>query len=253
MCQFYEVYSGSYVRYRSVADSSRYLGFNKWGKPMKNPHGRQKCFNFIKFNPHFNINHHNSLVTANMGGMEPPIVVPRKASSSVRATKNSLHVDDSPRESITARRHHRHSNRWNIRANEEASSRRQQRSRLYLQASKYWVARRDSSIKTASFMYWSGCRKCASIEPIAWSTDMPIMHAFPRLRSENSCHVWTSMLLLFSHFRMKHRHPKHWNSWNRRTCHVETLVFAAPPYLFNRLFYPLTKLLASNLSIPTQS
>ncbi|KAI4480379.1 hypothetical protein M0804_010377 [Polistes exclamans] len=70
MCQFYEVYNGSYLRYRSVADSTRYLGFNKLGKPMKNPHGRQECFNFIKYNPHADINHHNSLVNADMGGFQ---------------------------------------------------------------------------------------------------------------------------------------------------------------------------------------
>ncbi|XP_015174580.1 PREDICTED: fibroblast growth factor 17-like isoform X2 [Polistes dominula] len=158
MCQFYEVYNGSYLRYRSVADGTRYLGFNKLGKPMKNPHGRQECFNFIKYNPHADINHHNSLVNADMGGMEPrePYVLSRKPSP-MRATKNSLIQADSsgvrqqqqqqqPQQQQqqhsaghTTHRH-RHSNRWKNRQDEEehsAMQRRRHESRLLVEASKY--------------------------------------------------------------------------------------------------------------------
>lgn len=126
MCQFYEVYNGSYLRYKSVADGAHYLGFNKWGKPTKNQHGRQECFNFIKYNPHFNINHHNSLVTANMGG-EPRDIVRKPVP--LRAPKKFLSAD-SPRET----HRHRH-NRWKMRE-DDSSPRRRHESRL-LEANKY--------------------------------------------------------------------------------------------------------------------
>lgn len=145
MCQFYEVYNGSYLRYRSVVDGSRYIGFNKFGKPMKNPHGRQECFNFIKYNPHADINHHNSLVNAEMGGMEPrePYVVSRKPSPMMRATKNSLLQADSAREHVqhTSTHRHRHSNRWKMRQDgTDSGPRRRHESRLLVEASKYWAA-----------------------------------------------------------------------------------------------------------------
>ncbi|XP_066598619.1 fibroblast growth factor 18 isoform X2 [Prorops nasuta] len=142
MCQFYEEYNGSYLRYRSVADSSRYLGFNKVGKPMKSPHGRQECFNFIKYNPHADINHHNILVSADVGGLLPrePYVVSRKPSP-MRATKNSLLQADSAREFAHSTSHrHRHSNRWKFRQDELDSvgpRRRHGGSRLLIAASNY--------------------------------------------------------------------------------------------------------------------
>lgn len=143
MCQFYEVYNGSYLRYRSAVDGTRYIGFNKFGKPMKNPHGRQECFNFIKYNPHADINHHNSLVNAEMGGMEPreSYVVSRKPSPVMRATKNSLLQADSAREHIhTSTHRHRHSpNRWKMRQDgADSGPRRRHESRL-VEASKYWA------------------------------------------------------------------------------------------------------------------
>ncbi|CAK9800745.1 hypothetical protein ANTPLA_LOCUS2549 [Anthophora plagiata] len=140
MCQFYEDYNGSYLTYRSVVDTSRYLGFNKFGKPMKNLHGRQECFNFIKYNPHADINHHNSLVNADMGGMEPwdPYVVSRKPSPMMRATKNSLLQADSTREIVHTTHRYRHSNRWKMRQGEKVSaSRRRHESRLFVEANKY--------------------------------------------------------------------------------------------------------------------
>lgn len=141
MCQFYEVYNGSYLRYRSAVDGTRYIGFNKFGKPMKNPHGRQECFNFIKYNPHADINHHNSLVNAEMGGMEPrePYVVSRKPSPVMRATKNSLLQADSAREHVhTSTHRHRHSNRWKHRQDgADSGPRRRHESRLLVEASKY--------------------------------------------------------------------------------------------------------------------
>jgi len=144
MCQFYEVYNGSYLRYRSVVDGSRYIGFNKFGKPMKNPHGRQECFNFIKYNPHADINHHNSLVNAEMGGMEPrePYVVSRKPSPVMRATKNSLLQADSAREHAhTSTHRQRHPNRWKNRQDgADSGPWRRHESRPLVEASKYWAA-----------------------------------------------------------------------------------------------------------------
>lgn len=139
MCQFYEVYNGSYLRYRSAADSSRYLGFNKAGKPIKNPHGRQECYNFIKYNPNSDIEKHNNKVTMNMGAREtrePSTNVQlRKASTNLRAAKNALQSGGRTRQMVTMHRH-RHSNRWKLRE-EDSILRRRHGSRLYLHASKY--------------------------------------------------------------------------------------------------------------------
>ncbi|XP_043260515.1 fibroblast growth factor 18-like [Colletes gigas] len=136
-CQFYEQYNGSYLRYRSVENSSRFLGFNKFGKPMKNPRGRQECFNFIKYNPHTDIQHHNSLVNADMGGMDPrdPYFGSKKPSPVMRATKNSLLQVDNTREIIHTTHRYRHSNRWKMRQDEKVSVPR--RRRLFVETSKY--------------------------------------------------------------------------------------------------------------------
>ncbi|XP_026302091.1 fibroblast growth factor 17-like isoform X1 [Apis mellifera] len=138
-CQFYEEYNGSYLTYRNV-NNSRYLGFNKSGYPIKN-RGRQECFNFIKYNPHADINHHNSLVNADMGGMGPrdPYVVSRKPSPARDNTKNSLLQADSTRETIHTTHHYRHSNRWKMRQGEKMSAPRRwpHESRLFVEANKY--------------------------------------------------------------------------------------------------------------------
>lgn len=126
MCQFYEEYKGAYLRYRSVVDETRFIGFNKVGKPMKNLHGRQECFNFIKFNPHADITHHNSLLNAEVGSMEPrerggtePISrkPPSRRSTKAPHRANSLLQANSARQPVrtstsarTSTHHHRHSN-----------------------------------------------------------------------------------------------------------------------------------------------
>ncbi|XP_076279100.1 fibroblast growth factor 18 isoform X2 [Lasioglossum baleicum] len=143
MCQFYEVYDGlygSYLRYRSAEDSSRYLGFNKFGLPMKKQGGRQECFNFLKYNPHADIDQHNSLMNADMGAMEPRGPYPglKKPSPVTRATKNSLLQVDSTREIIHTTHRYRHSNRWKMPRDEKPSApRRRHESRLFVEASKY--------------------------------------------------------------------------------------------------------------------
>ncbi|XP_033220086.1 uncharacterized protein LOC117174814 isoform X2 [Belonocnema kinseyi] len=137
-CKFYEVYHDSYLRYKSVVNGSVYLGFNKAGRPIKNGHGRQECFNFMKFNPNSDIEKHNNIVTKNMGvreTREPLNVQTRKPSSSLRATKNSLHADSSMSK-MGSKHRHRHSNRWKLRK-VDSSPRRRHGSRLRLEASKY--------------------------------------------------------------------------------------------------------------------
>ncbi|XP_012281097.1 fibroblast growth factor 17 [Orussus abietinus] len=135
MCQFYEEYNGAYLRYRSAVEGTRYLGFNKVGNPMKNPHGRQGCFNFIKYNPHFNITNHNKRLTLSTGGeprspAESP--APRKAEPSTRASKNSL--PQGPARGPGAHRvRHRH---WQAR-HADSSPRRRPESRLVGVSGKY--------------------------------------------------------------------------------------------------------------------
>lgn len=64
MCQFYEdMMETGYNRYRSVADETRFVGFNRRGRPLrgnqiKNAH--LKCLNFLKFDADFSIFEHNA-------------------------------------------------------------------------------------------------------------------------------------------------------------------------------------------------
>ncbi|XP_011312340.1 fibroblast growth factor 18 [Fopius arisanus] len=116
MCQFYESYHGSYLRYNSAVDSTKYLGFNKFGKPIKGQRVRQQCFNFMKYNPSFSISAHNELM--NKGSSDHTTTITKKhhqshhpsqsRSPGHRAKKNSIQ-GDLTRETTTHR--HRHSNR----------------------------------------------------------------------------------------------------------------------------------------------
>ncbi|XP_014482800.1 PREDICTED: fibroblast growth factor 18 [Dinoponera quadriceps] len=140
MCQFFEMYRDQYLSYRSVVDKTRYIGFNSRGKPIKRPHGRKECFNFMKYNPHVDISHHNSLVNAQMGGMEPrePFPVSRKPSPVTRATKNFLLQADSARDHVQTPPHRqRHlRNRWKQRQNGKNSAPRRRSENCFVQASK---------------------------------------------------------------------------------------------------------------------
>lgn len=140
MCQFYETYNGPYLRYRSAVDSTKYLGFNKYGKPIKGQRGRQECFNFMKYNPSFSINDHNDWMTGNTPGdhhARRDLVLrkhqhhPHNNPQSHRAKKNSLQADES-----TLHRH-RHSNRLKQHEDTLASPRRRHSSRLLLDVTKY--------------------------------------------------------------------------------------------------------------------
>lgn len=127
MCQFYEVYIDHYLGYLSAFDKQHLMGFNSRGKPMKKQ-GRKECYRFMKYNPHVDISHHNSLVNAQMSGMEPrePYVGSREPSPATRARKNSLSQADSARDHIQKLPHHqRHpKQRWKQRGKNLASRRR---------------------------------------------------------------------------------------------------------------------------------
>jgi hypothetical protein len=61
MCEFYEDMTNGYNRYRSVANESHFVGFNRRGRPLRSglARHREKCLNFLKFDTEFSINHHN--------------------------------------------------------------------------------------------------------------------------------------------------------------------------------------------------
>lgn len=67
MCQFYEnMVQNGYNRFRSVADETRYMGFNRRGRPLRGtatPHN-PKCLNFIKLDQKFDIGSHNKKMAA---------------------------------------------------------------------------------------------------------------------------------------------------------------------------------------------
>ncbi|XP_054258161.1 fibroblast growth factor 17 isoform X2 [Macrosteles quadrilineatus] len=71
MCQFYEIMvQTGYNRFRSVVDETRYIGFNRKGKPLRGtstPHN-PKCLNFIKLDQKFNIENHNKILAGGGGG-----------------------------------------------------------------------------------------------------------------------------------------------------------------------------------------
>lgn len=62
MCQFYEsMVQNGYNRFRSVADETRFMGFNRKGRPMRataTPNNL-KCLNFMKLDQKFDIGSHN--------------------------------------------------------------------------------------------------------------------------------------------------------------------------------------------------
>lgn len=158
-----------FLRYRSAVNSKHMLGFNKFGKPIKNQRGRQECFNFIKYNARSLVNRldrHNDLVSGNTGGgqngkaagggggggagggdgermQRDPVTTSRKSSSGPhhqhRAKKNSLQADEVPRETMitTTSHRHRHSNRLKQPHEDVPSPRRRHHQSRLLEASKY--------------------------------------------------------------------------------------------------------------------
>lgn len=143
MCQFYESYHGSYLRYNSAVDNTKYLGFNKFGKPIKGQRVRQQCFNFMKYNPSFSISVHNELMNKagdHVTGVGNKHHQSHQSRSSMRtpghrAKKNSIQMEGGARETTTHR--HRHSNR--LKQHDDFTiPRRRHQSRL-LAPSKYWA------------------------------------------------------------------------------------------------------------------
>ncbi|KAJ9590380.1 hypothetical protein L9F63_016594, partial [Diploptera punctata] len=66
MCEFFEdMVNNAYNRYRSAANETYFVGFNRRGRPLRGDLARQKgyhrekCLNFIKMDAGFNIPHHN--------------------------------------------------------------------------------------------------------------------------------------------------------------------------------------------------
>ncbi|XP_034950399.1 uncharacterized protein ths isoform X2 [Chelonus insularis] len=120
MCQFYETYNGPYLRYKSAVDSSKYLGFNKYGKPIKGQRGRAECFNFMKFNPSFSINDHNDWMTGNTDHKKRDLIHRKHQQIhdhqyqhhqlGLVRKRNYLQADQVPRE-LTTQHRHRHTNR----------------------------------------------------------------------------------------------------------------------------------------------
>lgn len=171
MCQFYESYNGAFFRYRSAVDSNHMVGFNKWGKPIRNQRGRQECFNFLKYNPNMEerLERHNDLMSGRTGGKNggkgsnghaggrhggstsrrETLQHGRKhqqpSSTSQhnqhRAKKNLLQADEVPRETmiVSMSHRHRHSNRLKQPHEDVTSPRRRHHQSRLLEASKYWA------------------------------------------------------------------------------------------------------------------
>lgn len=164
-CQFYEEIWGKYYRYRSVENNTRYLGFNRFGNPIRKPflmmnstkipttnstqngsrhnHGRPECSLFLKYDPKADINRHNNLVKQ-MGGMEPwklysPVRKPLSGENHPRrgVPKNSLLQADSARKFNHATHRHRHSSHQKSHRNVSGFRRRRHDSRRPIEANKY--------------------------------------------------------------------------------------------------------------------
>ncbi|CAL7945643.1 unnamed protein product [Xylocopa violacea] len=124
-CQFLEGYNGPYLTYRSAQNESRFVGFNKFGKPMSNQQRRPECFNFIKYNPHVNIDYHNNMLRAQEG-------------TSGADKKNSSSQVDSTRENVHTSNRYRHDKHRKMRKNKKVMApQRRHKSRLFVEANKY--------------------------------------------------------------------------------------------------------------------
>ncbi|XP_021939734.1 fibroblast growth factor 17 isoform X1 [Zootermopsis nevadensis] len=94
MCEFYEDMTNGYNRYRSAANESRFVGFNRRGKPLKSGLARhkEKCLNFLKFDTEFSINHHNQKLAGGNHSAQVPVHAHQQLLSSKRnkhSRKNS--------------------------------------------------------------------------------------------------------------------------------------------------------------------
>lgn len=108
MCEFYEDMTNGYNRYRSVANESHYVGFNRRGRPLRSGLARQnshqkKCLNFLKFDTEFSINHHNQ----KLGGGNDSAKVPAHTHQQLLKNKR----DKQSRKDVSPRLRHKNHNR----------------------------------------------------------------------------------------------------------------------------------------------
>lgn len=111
MCEFYEDMTNGYNRYRSVANESHFVGFNRRGRPLRsglarqNGHQKEKCLNFLKFDTEFSINHHNQKLA---GGNDSAKVPAHTHQQLLKNKRNKQpRKDVSPR--LRHKNHHRNS------------------------------------------------------------------------------------------------------------------------------------------------
>ena len=79
MCEFYEDMVYGYNRYRSVANETHFVGFNRRGRPLRgglarqNGYHREKCLNFLKKDTLFSITNHNQKLAGGNHSLEVPV------------------------------------------------------------------------------------------------------------------------------------------------------------------------------------
>lgn len=92
-CQFYEeMVQNGYNRYRSVADESHFVGFNKKGRPLRGKQltspGFEKCFNFLKIDADFSIGEHNYKMSGGLMSRQPIPIYNKHSQFQVRLRHN---------------------------------------------------------------------------------------------------------------------------------------------------------------------
>jgi hypothetical protein len=103
MCEFYEDMTNGYNRYRSAANESHFVGFNRRGRPLRSGLAghREKCLNFLKFDTEFSINHHNQKLAGGNHSAQVPVHAHRQLLKDKRTKQ--------PRKNASPRLRHRKS------------------------------------------------------------------------------------------------------------------------------------------------
>nr|CAD7400481.1 unnamed protein product [Timema cristinae] len=115
-CQFSEdMDEKGYSRYRSVADSSYYVGFHSNGRPLGRNKARQKnsrCINFLKYDTEFSIKDHNSKI-AGANHHSPKVHENLQQAKKKHQQNNSRNKQQTRRTPVRIRHknHHRNSRR----------------------------------------------------------------------------------------------------------------------------------------------
>ncbi|XP_069677857.1 fibroblast growth factor 17 isoform X2 [Periplaneta americana] len=120
MCEFYEDMTNGYNRYRSVANESHFVGFNKRGRQLRgglarqNGNRREKCLNFLKFDSDFSIpNHNDKLAGGNHSAEVPPYThkkILEKKKNTVNSKRNK-HLGKKPDKQPRIRHNHQRSSK----------------------------------------------------------------------------------------------------------------------------------------------